>query len=92
MLRCIGALLLIAPSIALVAPRAALPRARVTHAHSDLAGEGLVSSRRAVLSASASAAAVWLAPAVAAAKAAPTDEALADLMANPGMVSDKVYA
>jgi len=42
-----------------------------------------------VLSASAAAAAAWLAPAVVAAKAAPTDEALADLMANPGAVADK---
>ena len=76
--------------MALVAPRAPLPRKCVTHAKPELVEEGLFSSRRAVLSTSAAAAAAWLAPSGAIAKSAPTDEALADLMANPGDVAEKV--
>ena len=90
MFRKIGTVLLFVPSMALVAPRAPLPRKCVTHAKPELVEEGLFSSRRAVLSTSAAAAAAWLAPSGAIAKSAPTDEALADLMANPGDVAEKV--
>ena len=92
MFRTIGSMLLFVPSMALVAPRATLPRKCATHAHSDLFEERLFSSRRAVLSTTAAAAAAWLAPSGAIARSAPTDEALADLMANPGDVAEKVNA